>query len=126
MSSVFCGYSIHRVYSSENYADSHADTDALFGIADFGVDADTLKEGFGWSSGAVHVRQLITESGKTAGGASGDEKGEKEERKAERVDTPFGLTDDIVHLKNGKTYFFFKLPHKVLVLYLYMYRIVYG
>ena len=32
---------------------------------------------------------------------------------AEKVETPFGVTDDIVSLRNGRTYYFFKLPHKV-------------
>ncbi|CAI7996422.1 DNA polymerase subunit gamma-1 (Fragment) [Geodia barretti] len=30
----------------------------------------------------------------------------------ENIETPFGTTDDVVHLRNGKTYYFFKLPHK--------------
>ena len=36
---------------------------------------------------------------------------EKGERKV--VSTPWGLTDDVVTLPNKKTYYFFKLPHKV-------------
>lgn len=32
---------------------------------------------------------------------------------AEKINTAFGTTDDVVHLMNGKTYYYFKLPHKV-------------
>lgn len=32
----------------------------------------------------------------------------------ENIETSFGTTDDVVHLRNGETYYFFKLPHKVL------------
>ena len=51
----------------------------------------------------------------------GEVEGEREEGEgdgeemwvAEKVHTPFGLTDDVVNLTNGKSYYFFKLPHKV-------------
>ena len=35
------------------------------------------------------------------------------EWRAERMETPFGITDDVVTLRSGKTYHFFRLPHKV-------------
>ena len=55
-----------------------------------------------------------------SGGGVGEREGEGWEgedvsRKAERVDTPFGVTDDVVKLNNGKSYYFFKLPHKVIL-----------
>lgn len=44
------------------------------------------------------------------------EREEKETKqwRAEKIDTAFGTTDDVVHLMNGKTYYYFKLPHKVI------------
>ena len=45
------------------------------------------------------------------GGGVGEEGGET--KGPENIETPFGITDDVVNLRNGKTYHFFKLPHKV-------------
>lgn len=39
--------------------------------------------------------------------------GEEEIWEAQKLETQFGTTDDVVTLKNGKTFYFFKLPHKV-------------
>lgn len=39
---------------------------------------------------------------------------EMEKWRAEKIDTAFGTTDDVVNLMNEKTYYFFKLPHKVI------------
>ncbi len=43
----------------------------------------------------------------------GEEEGEEEEWRAQRIKTVFGETDDVVTLGCGQTYYFFKLPHKV-------------
>ena len=43
----------------------------------------------------------------------GEGEGEGGTKRLENIETPFGTTDDVVHLRNGKTYYFFKLPHKV-------------
>ncbi|CAI7996420.1 DNA polymerase subunit gamma-1 [Geodia barretti] len=44
--------------------------------------------------------------------AEGEGEGEGGTKRRENIETPFGTTDDVVHLRNGKTYYFFKLPHK--------------
>ena len=46
--------------------------------------------------------------------------------RAENVETPFGVTDDTVSLRNGNTYYFFKLPHKVIVQLYIIYQSVCG
>ena len=44
------------------------------------------------------------------------DRGEEGERWVpQRVQTDFGVTDDIITLNNGQNYYFFKLPHKVAV-----------
>ena len=71
-------------------------------------------------SGTNHRRHLVSD-GRDASevemeGQRGEGEGEETEEGwlAERVNTPLGLTDDIVNLANGKSYYFFKLPHKVI------------
>lgn len=61
---------------------------------------------WGGRNGVVTNDQAEKEAGKNEESLSG-------EWRAERIETPFGITDDVVTLINGKTYHFFKLPHKV-------------
>ena len=97
---------------------------ALVGI-DIESGADALKEIFDQDSATVCVRGSdINRRGSMAdrqveGRMEGAVREEEGEWRPERVETQFGRTDDIVNLINGKTYYFFKLPHKVQALCLF-------
>lgn len=124
--------------NSEQLLDDSADDEdggPLFGI-DIESGADTLQESSNQSNGTVRAQCLKTE------GSSGvsviadeaeEERGEtaeaEEEWRAKIVETSFGVTDDIVNLRNGKMYYFFKLQHKVVYIalksnFVYMYMCV--
>ena len=65
------------------------------------------------SERAVHNSHPEQEEEEGEGGDGGDG-----QWRPENIETLFGTTDDIVHLRNGKKYYFFKLPHKVLYIQL--------
>ena len=96
---------------------------ALVGI-DIESGADALKEIFDQNSATVCVRG--SDISRRVQGSMADRQVEgrvegavrEGEWRPERVETQFGRTDDIVNLINGKTYYFFKLPHKVQALYM--------
>ena len=78
---------------------------ALFGI-DIAAGVDKLQESYSETREA----ELAPPTDNVASTTGGEV---KEVWRAERVNTDFGVTDDVVTLRNRQTYFFFKLPHKV-------------
>ena len=81
---------------------------ALIGVD---MEAQTLR-GQGCSPKVCRGEELEM---KTSGGQLVEARGvqgEGNEWTSETIRTPFGMTDDVVNLHNGKMYYFFKLPHK--------------
>ena len=103
--------------SSELHDDDYDEEEgALFGI-DIDAGTEKLQENFNQLRGTDYATIMATAD---AQWMKGGERGGKDEEnktkgawKAENIVTAFGMTDDIVNLKNGQKYYFFKLPHKV-------------
>ena len=105
--------------SSELHDDDYDEEEgALFGI-DIDAGTEKLQENFSQLRGTDYAT-IMTAADADAQWMKGGEGGGKDEEKktkgawkAENIVTAFGMTDDIVNLKNGQKYYFFKLPHKV-------------
>lgn len=97
---------------AEGYSELEEKESTLFGI-DM-ESSDSLHASIGHSTAEGSSEAYRRADRGPLAESEGEDK-EPEMWKAQKIDTAFGITDDVVNLTNGKTYYYFKLPHKVVI-----------